>query len=386
VNGSQLYATNQQVAANSTAITNLTNVVNSGANNPAQYSDDATPTTPNGGTPTNDVTLVGAAPGPVQLHNVDAGTQATDAVNLAQLQQVASMIGGGGANAVVYNDSSFTTVTLAGLSGTTITNLAPGALNASSTDAVNGAQLFATNQQVALNTTAITNLSVAISSGAIGPVQYSNDSSPTTPNGGTPTNDLTLVGGSAGPVQLHNVADGVIAAGSTDAINGGQIHELALAVDNAVQYEVDANGNRTNRVVLIGGNPSAAVTITNVAAGVAPTDAVNVAQLDDAVDNAVTLSKNYTDNRVQAVQFDLRRSRHEARAGTAAALAAAGLPQPYEPGKSMFGFAFGTYRGRTALALGASAALDNGETVMKFGLTYDSSDHVGGNFGMGWQF
>ena len=386
VNGSQLYATNQQVASNTTAITNLTNVVNSGANNPVQYSDDATPTVPNGGTPTNDVTLVGGSAGWVQLHNLAAGTDATDAVNLAQLQQVASMIGGGGANAVVYNDSSFTAVTLAGLNGTTINNLAPGALNATSTEAVNGAQLFATNQQVTANSTAITNLSLAISNGAIGPVQYSNDSTPTAPNGGVPTNDLTLVGGSAGPVQLHNVADGVIAPGSTDAINGGQIYELALAVDNSVQYEVDASGNRTNRVVLVGGNASAPVTITNVAAGVNETDAVNVGQLDDAVDHAVTLANTYTDARVQALQFDVRRSQREARAGTAAALAAAGLPQPYEPGKNMFGFGVGTYRGRAALALGASAALEDGQTVMKFGVTYDSSDHVGGNLGVGWQF
>jgi autotransporter adhesin len=52
-----------------------------------QYSNAATPTTPNGGTPTNNVTLVGANPNqPVVISNVAAGVNATDAVNLGQLQ------------------------------------------------------------------------------------------------------------------------------------------------------------------------------------------------------------------------------------------------------------------------------------------------------------
>ena len=42
-----------------------------------------------------------------------------------------------------------------GAGGTTVTNVAAGALNAGSSDAVNGSQLFATNMQVDANTIAI---------------------------------------------------------------------------------------------------------------------------------------------------------------------------------------------------------------------------------------
>ena len=43
----------------------------------------------------------------------------------------------------------------------------------------------------------------------------------------TPSNNVNLVGGTAGsPVTLGNVADGNIAAGSKEAINGGQLHDL----------------------------------------------------------------------------------------------------------------------------------------------------------------
>ena len=378
VNGSQLFATNQQVSANTTAINILTTTIAAGVG-PAQYSDDATPTVPNGNVVSNDVTLVGASPGGVQLHNIAAGTDATDAVNLSQLQAVASLIGGSTTNAVTYNDSTFTTVTLAGPSGTTINNLAAGAVSAGSTDAVNGSQLFATNQQISNLTTSITN-------GAIGPVQYSDDSSPTVPNGGTPSNDLTLVGGSAGPVQLHNVADGVIAPGSTDAVNGGQLAAVAAVADNAVTYDTDSGGQRLNTVTLVGGNTSEPVTLRNVAAGVAPTDAVNVEQLQDMVGQSVSVANAYTDARFAALDYDLKRARNEARAGTAAALAAAALPQAFEAGKKMIAVGAGTYRGKSAFALGASGALRDGKTVVKVGLTYDTTDHVGANAGLGWQF
>ena len=57
---------------------------------PVQYSNADDPITPNGGTPSNDVTLIGADnTQPVVIHNVGAGYRPTDAVNVSQLQQVA---------------------------------------------------------------------------------------------------------------------------------------------------------------------------------------------------------------------------------------------------------------------------------------------------------
>jgi autotransporter adhesin len=393
---------------------------------------------------------VGAPGAERQITNVAAGSAPTDAVNVSQLAAVAAAIP---ANAVEYDDSGQSIITLQGSAGTTITNVAAGAINAGSTDAVNGSQLFATNQQVQNNTTAITNLSISIANGALGPVQYSNPATPDVPNGGVQTNDLTLVGASPGPVALHNVADGVIAVGSTDAVNGGQIAALALSVANAVVYETDAAGNRTNNVLLVGGDPAALVTISglapgavtaastqavngsqlfatnqavvtaqgtadaaltlgqnsvqydsagrnsvtfnpggtatrlqNVAAGTASTDAVNVGQLGAAAANAVNVANQYTDARIASLNFDLDNIRREGRAGTAAALAAAALPQASDPGKSVVAAGVGTYRGRSSIAIGGSYRLKNGRSVIRGGLTYDSSQHVGANAGVGYQF
>jgi autotransporter adhesin len=344
---------------------------------------------------------VGAPGQERQITNVAPGSSATDAVNLAQLQAVAGLIP---TDAVEYDDPSHGIVTLDGAAGTTITNVADGALNATSSDAVNGSQLYATNQQVTINSLAIANLetNVAdlqvqinnISSGASGPVQYSDPGTPTVPNGGVATNDVTLVGAVAGPVGLHNVDDGVIAAGSTDAVNGGQLFLTNQAVAGAQDTADDALVIANNSVQYDGPshtsvtfNPGGtAVSLHNVAAGTAATDAVNVGQLNGAVTNAVNIANAYTDARIAALDFDISKVRKEGRAGSAAALAAAGLPQPMEPGKTVVAAGVGTYRGKSAFAIGASHALDNGKSVFKVGITYDSSEHVGANAGVGFQF
>ncbi|KQP45709.1 hypothetical protein ASF31_06325 [Brevundimonas sp. Leaf280] len=396
----------------------------------------------------------GSAGAERQLTNVAAGTAATDAVNVAQLQGVSDRVDALAGAAVSYDTANRDTLTLAGANGTTITNVAAGQVNATSTDAVNGSQLHATNTQVALNTTAITNLTNNIANGSLGPVQYSDSDDPETPNGGVRSDDLTLVGASGGAVGLHNVANGRIAAGSTDAVNGGQIYQLAFAATNAVQYDTDANGGRTNSITFQGGDASApvtlnnvaagavtatstqavngsqlfqtnqavataqatadnalalgqnslqyadqgqtrvvlgrsngpAVTVSNVAAGVADTDAVNVLQLRESMNEAIQQSNTYTDMRLAAVNYNVQEVRKLAFAGTAGALAAAGMPQIAERGKSMFAVGYGTYEGQSAMAMGYSRALGDGSMVFRAGATFDTQNHVGANAGIGWRF
>ncbi len=237
---------------------------------------------------------VGSAGGERQITNVAAGTAATDAANVGQVAGVAAQVAALGGSTVQYDNAAKSAITLGGgAGGTVIGNVAAGNVAAGSRDAVNGSQLAATNTQVANNTTAIANLGNQVANGGAGPVQYSNPGSVTVPNGGTRTNDLTLVGAAAAPVALHNVAAGSIAAGSTDAVNGGQVHALALTAVNAVSYATDANGTRTNTVTLAGGNAAAPVTIANVAAGTVAagsTEAVNGGQLN-ATNQAVATAQ-----------------------------------------------------------------------------------------------
>ncbi|MEG3085567.1 hypothetical protein U1707_18145, partial [Sphingomonas sp. PB2P12] len=221
-----------------------------------------------------------------RITNVADGTIAvgsTDAVNGGQLSATNDLVVGNTTNittlqgnALLFNPAISAFDASRGGVASTITNVAAGALNAGSTDAVNGAQLFATNTRVDTNAADITNLTTNIANGTADPlaVRY------------TDAARGTLVLGGANGTVLTNVVAGAVAPGSTDAINGGQ---LSATNDLVV-------GNTTNITTLQGNallfnsaisafdasRGGVASTITNVAAGAlnaGSTDAVNGAQL-----------------------------------------------------------------------------------------------------------
>ena len=223
-----------------------------------------------------------------------------------------------------------------------VTNVAAGTLSASSTDAVNGAQLAATNDAVAMNrsdidqnTADITAVSLNLQGSTVVAVQYSDPDSPTLSNGGTVTQDVTLVGINSGQaVQLHNVASGTLA-----------------------------------------------------------NDAVNLGQLQAGLSDVLADSMTYTDQRfsilsdsLSAMSFDLENLRDEAFAGTAGAMAVAGIPQTMETGRMMVGGAVGHYRGETAFAIGMSTSFSDGQGVIKAGGTLDTHGKGGFSAGAGFSF
>lgn len=129
------------------------------------------------------------------------------------------------------------------------------------------------------------------------------------------------------------------------------------------------------------GSAGAARQITNVAAGSAPTDAVNVAQLD----GVLTQSLAYTDARMAAFGADLDAVAREADSGTAAAMALAGLPQANGVGASMVAGAIGVWRDEAAMAFGLSHRVDPQWTV-RAGGTFTESGDAGFNAGIGFEF
>ena len=195
--------------------------------------------------------------------------------------------------------------------------------------------------------------------------------------GATPTG-VVSVGDVGKERRVQNVAAGLISADSTDAINGSQLYATNSAINalntgaaGIVQYsngDARPNGGvATNDVTLVGANQNAPVTIHNVAAGVAPTDAVNVSQL-------------------QGVAGQINKVADEADAGTAAAMAAAGLPQAYLPGKSMVAVSGSTYRGKQGYAVGFSAINDGGNWIVKGIATGNSKGKFGATIGAGYQW
>ena len=133
---------------------------------------------------------------------------------------------------------------------------------------------------------------------------------------------MTKNGINAGNKQITNVAPGRIAADSTDAVNGSQLHEVKADMNNKISKlsgQVNKLGKRVN-------------------------------------------------------------------AGTASALAASQLPQAYIPGKSMVSVAAGNYQGQNAVALGMSRISDNGKIIIRLAGTSDTQGKVGVAVGAGYHW
>jgi len=166
---------------------------------------------------------VGAAGAERQITSVAAGTEDTDAVNLAQLNQVADGVSELADSAVLYDDDTKGTITLAGENGTVISNVAAGEVSEDSTDAVNGSQLFETNERVTVVEGRVDDLDDRvgdIEGVAANAVVYDSEDK-----------DTVTFGGEEG-TRLSNVADGAVTASSMDAINGRQLYG---ALDSTAQ-------------------------------------------------------------------------------------------------------------------------------------------------------
>uniref|UniRef100_UPI0022B99B99 YadA C-terminal domain-containing protein n=1 Tax=Acinetobacter sp. HY1485 TaxID=2970918 RepID=UPI0022B99B99 len=212
-------------------------------------------------------------------------------------------------------------ITQAGISAGNqkVTNVADGTVAAGSKDAVNGGQLANVQSQVTANTNNISNLQNNISdvtSGKTGIVKQADANSPITigqDTGGTTVN----VAGTSGNRTVTGVANGSVAQGSTDAINGGQLSNVSNSVASVIGGDatVDADGKVT--ATNIGGtgattvdqaiknvNQSAAKAKSTVTQGdnIVVTTSNNA---DGSTNYQVATSKDITANTVKVGQVEI---------------------------------------------------------------------------------
>ena len=162
---------------------------------------------------------------------------------------------------------------------------------------------------------------------------------------------------------ISNVANGNVAKDSKDAVNGGQLHETAQSVAD-----------------VIGGG--ATVKDGKVVAG--QNGIGNTGQ--NTVHGAIAAINQNTANNFNQIRGDLRKMDRDLRGGIAGALATAGLPQAFRPGKSMVAAAASTYRGQSGLAIGVSRISDNGKVTLKVTGNTNSRGDFGGTIGAGYQW
>ncbi|MCL7713518.1 ESPR-type extended signal peptide-containing protein [Stenotrophomonas mori] len=367
------------------------------------------------GKPTNEVVLRGAGDGnAVALRNVAAGSVdagSSDAVNGAQLagthDAVAAAMGGGmgyDSAAGQWTGPSFNITTIDAGGGTqqqTLGNVGD-ALEALDGSIVNvnqridniqsggaGNAYFSVNSSKAPasasgqdsmaagpQATASGKQSVALGDGA----KASADGSVALGAGAVADRaNAVSVGSSGSERQIVHVAD---ATGATDAVN---LRQLQASQQGTVRYDQNTDGS-TNYSSVTLGKANAPVVMHNVAAGVAGTDAVNVAQLNKGLGEVVDWSKNYTDQRFNDVGRQMSRIDNRASAGIASAMAMAGLPQPTGAGRRMASFAASTFHGESSMAVGISGVSEGGRWIYKLSGSTNTRGDGGVTAGAGFQW
>ncbi|WP_375660149.1 MULTISPECIES: Vomp family autotransporter [unclassified Bartonella] len=249
-----------------------------------------------------------------------------------------------------------------------IINVADGKIVEGSKDAVNGGQLWETNERVTgvekdvkhltnrvdnISTTVtdigetVFNIENKVNDIAEDAVRYDRDAN------GKKTNKITLAGGDASePVLIDNVADGKIEKGSKEAVNGGQLHDytkeqMKIILDESKHY----TDQRVNNIVI------------------------------DAIDDAVDQSKQYTDMKFNVLNYSIESVKKEARQAAAIGLAVSNLRYNDTPGKLSVGFGTGLWRSQSAFAFGAGYTSENGKYRSNISATTS-----GGHWGVGAGF
>ena len=191
--------------------------------------------------------------------------------------------------------------------------------------------------------------------------------------------------------QITHVADG---SQATDAVN---VRQLQQAADGMVQYDRNADGSVDYSSVTLGRQTGVDANsqvmavaeptrLRNVADGSAPTDAVNVGQLQAGIGQAMDWSRTYTDQRFSEIGRSIRDVDNRASAGIASAMAMAGLPQPSEAGRSMAAFAASSFNGEGSIAVGLSGVSEGGRWIYKFSGSTNTRGDGGVTVGAGIQW
>jgi trimeric autotransporter adhesin len=263
--------------------------------------------------------------------------------------QVTNITAGGGVatpNAVAYDTAAHDKLTLVGTDGgnTKLTGLQDGDLSNTSTDAVTGKQLNATNAEVASLSNTVQNIAstgtttigingkdgVAGTAGAAG--ANGADAIAMGDNASASGDHAVVIGGGA-----TGTADGVVVIGGNAGASGKDSVAIgngaAAPANNAVALGANSVADRDNTVSM--GSEGNERQVTNAAAGTRGTDAVNLNQMNSALGGVA----------------------RKAYSGIAAATALTMIPDVDANKTLSIGIGGGTFQGYAATAIGGTARI-----------------------------
>ena len=350
------------------------------------------------------VTKTGIDAGNKKVTNVvngDITSTSKDAINGSQLHGVADSIKNSiGGNTILNPDGTITTNNIGGTGQNNIHDA-----------------IASVNSAVNQRTTVVAgdNIDVTVSTNSSGGNEYTVatkrdivlDSVSVANNG--PSMDSNGI--NAGGKTISNLAAGV---NPNDAVNVSQLEAIknspiSFGADSGLDH-VAALGGRVN---IIGDNRNltTAVNGNSIQVTMSETPSFGTVNINDANTGTITGASNVTlDNldedgtvgrvateaQLAAVRNEvagtkdidnkLRGFKRGADAGTASAMAMAGIPQVINPGENAIGASISAYKNQTAVAVGYTRASKNGRAVLKISGSVNSNSELGFSLGFmkGW--
>ena len=330
--------------------------------------------------------------------------------NAESIQNITNNVKNLSNNAVQYDEgSNKTKVTLGGEGGTTITNVKDGALNDSSTDAVNGKQLYAEQTarkeletKVTSNTTEINNIkdgqgftdkgkevirdlakgSVKVIAGTNTTVTPGTDEDGATTyavnvegKGKVASGDTGLISGGTLYKEVHVDTDGSYIKGSQtvgqnlSALDTGLKTTSDLIHTNTKGDTIQIGGNSTATRIDVNGKDGKGRVITGVVSDANdPNSAANVGYVNGLT--AANTQQIYRDMNNAYSRLDTNINRAAAGSNALAAL----HPLEFDPAdKASFAVGYGHYHNANAAAIGAFYQ-PNANTMVNMGISLGNGD------------
>ena len=350
------------------------------------------------------VTKAGIDAGNKKVTNVangDITATSKDAVNGSQLHGVADSIKNSiGGNTILNPDGTITTNNIGGTGHNNIHDAIASVNNAA-------------NQRTTV--VAGDNIDVTVSTNATGGNEYTVATkrdivvdSVSVANNGPSMNSNGI---NAGGKTISNLGAGV---NPNDAVN---VAQLDAVKNSPITFGADTGTDHAatlgSRVSITGDNKNITTSISgnNIQVAMSETPSFGTVNINDANTGTITGASNVTlDNldedgtvgrvateaQLAAVRNEvagtkdidnkLRGFKRGADAGTASAMAMAGIPQVINPGENAIGASISAYKQQTAVAVGYTRASKNGRAVLKISGSVNSNSELGFSLGFmkGW--
>jgi hep_Hag family protein len=323
-----------------------------------------------------------------QLVNVGAGeisATSTDAINGSQLYLVADQVGKN-VQGIKDNAKAIADNTKAIQTNTADIRAAEALIDKNAKDIAENTKYIQAVEKKLPEVTAGDNVIVTTSTDSNGKVTYTVSSKDF-----QPAIDKVEAKADKNTKAIETNAKDIADNKASIADNAANISHNSARI-NAVEVEAKKHsvvkaGKNTTVIKTLGSNGEAVYTIdTNVDHLATKAEVVNQVSKVNARIDSVDAKVNANTKAIHRLDRDVRKNRKRADAGIASVAAMANIPQVYISGKSGVGVGVGHKHGQSALAVGYSRASDNGHHIIKLSAGIDTQKDVTVGAGYMYQY